>query len=60
LAFIPGSYAQQSALAGLDFDLPAGSVVWQDSGFTDYDWEDFYLENEGIELATQEIRAQRP
>jgi len=53
LAFIPGSYAEQSALARLDFDLPTGSVVWQDSGFTDYEWEDFYLENEGIEFATQ-------
>ena len=53
LAFIPGSYADQSALARLDFDLPAGSVVWQDSGFTDYEWEDFYRENEGIDFATQ-------
>ena len=37
LAFIPGSYGEQSALARLDFDLPLGSVVWQDSGFTDYE-----------------------
>ena len=53
LAFIPGSDAEQSALAPLDFDLPTGSVVWQDRGLTDEEWEDFYLENEGIEFATQ-------
>jgi hypothetical protein len=53
LAFIPGSYGDESALTALDFDLPTGSVVWQDSGFTDYEWEDFYRANEGIELATQ-------
>jgi len=53
LAFIPGGYGEQSALPALDFDLPPGSVVWQDSGFTEYEWEDFYRENEGIEFATQ-------
>lgn len=53
LAFIPGSYSEHSALARLDFDLPQGSIVWQDSGFTDYEWEDFYLAKEHIEFATQ-------
>jgi hypothetical protein len=53
LAFIPASYSDHSALARLDFDLPQGSIVWQDSGFTDYDFEDFYLQEEGIEFATQ-------
>jgi hypothetical protein len=53
LAFIPGGYGEQSALKALDFDLPSGSVVWQDSGFTDYEWEDFYRANEGIDFATQ-------
>ena len=53
MAFLPGSYAEQSALACLDFDLPAGSVVWQDSGFTDYQWEDFYRQEEDIDFATQ-------
>ena len=53
LAFIPGSYSDHSALKRLDFDLPAGSIVWQDSGFTDYEWEDFYQQYEQIEFATQ-------
>ena len=53
VAFIPGSYSDHSALKRLDFDLPAGSIVWQDSGFTDYEWEDFYQQYEQIEFATQ-------
>ena len=53
LAFIPGSYSDHSALARLDFDLPHGSIIWQDSGFTDYQWEDFYQQEEYIEFATQ-------
>lgn len=53
IAFIPGSYSDHSALACLDFDLPQGSIIWQDSGFTDYEWEDFYANHEGIEFATQ-------
>ncbi|MDW7694129.1 hypothetical protein R9C00_05190 [Flammeovirgaceae bacterium SG7u.111] len=28
--------------------LPEGSVVYGDSGFTDYEWEDFWLEQEKI------------
>lgn len=50
IAFIPGSYAEQSALKRLDFYLPQGSIVYGDSGFTDYEWEDFYLEHEKIEF----------
>jgi len=51
LAFIPGSYSDHSALARLD--LPKGSIVWQDSGFTDYEWEEFYRTEEQIEFATE-------
>ena len=53
LAFFPGAYSDHSALARLDFDLPKGSIVWQDAGFTDYVWEDFYQQEEHIEFATQ-------
>lgn len=53
LAMFAGSYGEQSALHRMDFNLPQGSIVWQDSGFTDYEWEDFYKQNEGIEFATQ-------
>ncbi len=52
LAMYAGGYSEQSALSRMSFDLPPGSIVWQDSGFTDYEWEDFYKENEGIEFAT--------
>jgi hypothetical protein len=52
-AFLAGSYSEHSALARLAFDLPSGSIVWQDSGFTDYEWEDFYAEEAQIEFATQ-------
>jgi hypothetical protein len=58
LAFLPGAFSDHSALARLDraanrFDLPVGSIVWQDSGFTDCQWEDFYQQEEHIEFATQ-------
>ncbi len=53
LAFIPGSYSEHSALKRMDFDLPEGSIVWQDSGFTDYNWEDFYELEEKIHFITQ-------
>jgi hypothetical protein len=33
--------------------LPEGSIVWQDSGFTDYQWEDFCQQQEQIEFTTQ-------
>lgn len=48
-----GAYSEQSALYRMDFDLPKGSIVWQDFGFTDYEWEEFYMVNEGVEFATQ-------
>ena len=50
IAFIPGAYAGQSALKRLDFYLPEDSLVYADSGFTDYEWEDFYNEHEGIDF----------
>ena len=60
LAFIPGNYSDRSALKQLDFNLPPGSIVWQDSGFTDYQWEDFYRQHGQIEFATQrKKRSQR-
>lgn len=59
LAFLPGSYSDHSALKRLDFDLPQGSIVWQDSGFTDYVWEDFYQRYEHIEFATQRKKGSR-
>ena len=48
IAFIPGSYGEQSALHRLSFDLPKGSKVFGDSGFTDYEFEDFMAQEEQI------------
>jgi hypothetical protein len=39
-------------LKRLDFNLPKGNIVWQDSCLTDYEWEDFYLKEEQIEFVT--------
>ena len=50
IAFIPGSYAEQSALHRLPFDLPVGSTVFGDSGFTDYEFEDFMDQEEHIKM----------
>ena len=44
---------EQATLKRLDFDLPPGSIIWMDSGFTDYAFEDYYREQENIEFATQ-------
>ena len=53
LAMYPGAYSEQATLKRLDFDLPPGSIIWMDSGFTDYAFEDYYREQENIEFATQ-------
>ena len=50
IAFIPGSFSEQSALKCLDFHLPKGSLVYGDSGFLNYEWEEFWLINEQIEF----------
>ena len=49
-------YSEHTALRALDFGLHVYSIVWQDSGFTDYGWEEFYLEYEGVEFASQRKR----
>jgi hypothetical protein len=50
IGFVPGAFAEQSVLKRLDFDLPWGSTVYGDSGFTDYEWEDTMKELEGIDF----------
>jgi hypothetical protein len=50
IAFIPGSFAEQSALHRLPFDLPQRSTVFGDSGFTDYEFEDFMAQQELIKM----------
>lgn len=48
VAFVPGAYGEHSALHRLEFDLPKGSKVFGDSGFTDYEFEDFMAQEEQI------------
>lgn len=48
IAFIPASFSDYSALHRLAFNLPAGSRVFGDSGFSDYGFEDFMAQEEQI------------
>ncbi len=45
-----GSYHDATALQSMHLDLPAGSIVYGDSGYTDYEQEDLYAECEQITL----------
>lgn len=49
-SLIPGSFAEQSALKGLHFNLPAGSRVISDAGFKDYTFEDNLEQFDEIKL----------
>ena len=50
---LPGSLADVTALQMMHLDLPAGSEVFGDSGYTDYEQEAFYAECERIYLQIQ-------
>ena len=50
---LPGSYVDVSALQMMHLHLPAGSEVYGDSGYTDYEQEDLYAECEQISLKIQ-------
>jgi hypothetical protein len=50
LAFVPGSWAEIRGLEALPVDLPPGSELYGDSGFTNYLFEDLFLEIDQIEL----------
>jgi len=43
-----GSYADITAFKSMNIDLPEGSQLFADSGYTDYTWEDNYKELEQI------------
>jgi hypothetical protein len=45
-----GSYADITAFKSMNIDLPAGSELYADSGYTDYKIEDHYKELEQIHL----------
>lgn len=45
-----GSYHDITAFKSMNIDLPAGSELYADSGYTDYELEDYYKELEQIHL----------
>jgi hypothetical protein len=45
-----GSFHDSTALQAMQIDLPRGSELYADSGYTDYEQEDFYAECEQIYL----------
>jgi len=47
---LPGSYVDVTALQMMHLNLPAGSDVFGDAGYTDYEQEEFYSECEQIML----------
>ncbi|WP_338868634.1 transposase [Spirosoma sp. SC4-14] len=58
---LPGSYVDVTALQMMHLTLPAGSEVYGDSGYTDYEQEDLYAECEEVNLRIQrKSNSQRP
>lgn len=58
---LPGSYVDVTALQMMHLDLPAGSEVFGDAGYTDYQQEQLYAECEQIQLQIQRrSNSQRP
>nr|WP_227687284.1 transposase [Spirosoma arboris] len=45
-----GSFHDSTALQARQLDLPAGSIVYGDSGYTNYEQEDLYAECDQISL----------
>lgn len=58
---LPGSYVDVTALQMMHLDLPVGSEVFGDAGYTDYEQEDLYADCEQIKLSIQrKSNSQRP
>jgi hypothetical protein len=53
LCILPGSAQDLSGLAELPLDLPAESKIVLDAAYTYFEWEDYLLEREQIELLVQ-------
>jgi IS5 family transposase len=45
-----GSFADVTALKAMPLDLPEGSELYADAGYTDYELEDLLSQLEGVEL----------
>ena len=50
---LPGSYVDVTALQMMHMDLPVGSEVFGDAGYTDYEQEELYRDCEGVKLKIQ-------
>lgn len=58
---LPGSYVDVTALQMMHLALPAGSEVFGDAGYTDYEQEQLYADCEQIKLRVQrKSNSQRP
>ena len=58
---LPGSYVDVTALQMMHLDLPVGSEVFGDAGYTDYEQEELYADCEQIKLSIQrKSNSQRP
>lgn len=58
---LPGSYVDVTALQMMHLNLPTGSEVFGDAGYTDYEQEQLYAECEQIDLQIQRrSNSQRP
>ncbi|MBC7571791.1 MAG: IS982 family transposase [Spirosoma sp.] len=58
---LPGSYVDVTALQMMHLDLPVGSLLYGDAGYTDYEQEDLYADCEDVILKIQRKRnSQRP
>ena len=56
-----GSYHDITAFKSMNIDLPAGSRLYADSAYTDYEIEDYYKELEQIHLlAVRKSNSKRP
>ena len=56
-----GSYHDITAFKSMNIDLPAGSELFADSAYTDYELEDYYKELEQIHLlAARKSNSKRP
>jgi Transposase DDE domain len=57
----PGSYHDSRIFKQFDLDLPEGSNLYADSGYTDYEYEDFVNESSGFNfLVMRKSNSKRP
>jgi hypothetical protein len=52
VCFVPGAEHDAVALRRLHWDFPAGSTIYDDSGYTNYDFEDLALDAGSISIRT--------